>query len=71
MPSPRGLKSEANGRYAIAVLVVPEYFLYIGASFLAYVLSLRFLGEDLRRVGRPRAARHEPSRVAVRSRMRT
>jgi uncharacterized membrane protein len=42
--------------WAVALLVVPEYFLYIGASFLAYVLSLQFLGDYLRRIGRPRAA---------------
>ena len=41
--------------WAVGLLVVPEYFLYIGASFLAYVLSLQFLGEYLRRIGRPRA----------------
>jgi uncharacterized membrane protein len=40
--------------WAVALLVVPEYFLYIGASFLAYVLSLQFLGDYLRRIGRPR-----------------
>jgi hypothetical protein len=40
--------------WAVALLVVPEYFLYIGASFLAYVLSLQFLREYLRRIGRPR-----------------
>jgi uncharacterized membrane protein len=40
--------------WAVALLVVPEYFLYIGTSFLAYVLSLQFLGQYLRRIGRPR-----------------
>jgi uncharacterized membrane protein len=40
--------------WAVGLLVVPEYFLYIGASFLAYVLSLQFLGTYLCRVGKPR-----------------
>jgi uncharacterized membrane protein len=40
--------------WAVGLLVVPEYFVYIGASFLAYVLSLQFLGAYLRRAGKPR-----------------
>jgi uncharacterized membrane protein len=40
--------------WAVALLVVPEYFVYIGASFLAYVLSLQFMGAYVRRIGKPR-----------------
>jgi uncharacterized membrane protein len=40
--------------WAVGLLVIPEYLVYIGASFLAYVLSLRFLGDYLRSHGKVR-----------------
>jgi uncharacterized membrane protein len=40
--------------WAVAACVVPEYLLYIGISFLAYVWSVKFAGDYLRRIGRSR-----------------
>lgn len=40
--------------WAVGLFVIPEYVVYIGASFLAYVLSLRFLGDYLRSAGKTR-----------------
>ncbi len=37
--------------WAVGLIVVPQYLVYIGISFLAYVLSLHLLGEWLRRTG--------------------
>ncbi len=37
--------------WAISLIVMPQYFLYIGASFLAYAVSLRLCGQYLRRTG--------------------
>jgi uncharacterized membrane protein len=39
--------------WAVGLFVVPEYVLYIGSSFLAYTLSLQYLGTYLRRAGKP------------------
>ena len=43
--------------WAVGLIVVPEYLLFIGASFLAYVLSLQLVGEYLRHVGLQRLVR--------------
>jgi uncharacterized membrane protein len=43
--------------WAVGLIVVPEYLLFIGASFLAYVLSLHLLGDYLRKHGLPRMVR--------------
>jgi uncharacterized membrane protein len=40
--------------WAVVVFTMPEYVLYVGAGLLSYVLSLQFLGDDLRRRGRGR-----------------
>src|SRR5262249_14515326 len=40
--------------WAVGLFVIPQYVLYIGASFVAYVLSLRFLGEYVRAAGKGR-----------------
>src|SRR5579863_886556 len=40
--------------WAVGLFVIPEYVVYIGASFLAYVLALRFLGNYLRSAGKGR-----------------
>jgi uncharacterized membrane protein len=40
--------------WAVGLFVIPEYVVYIGVSFLAYVLSLRFFGDYLRSAGKGR-----------------
>jgi uncharacterized membrane protein len=43
--------------WAVGVIVVPEYLLFISASFLAYVFSLQLLGDYLRSIRLPRMVR--------------
>jgi uncharacterized membrane protein len=42
--------------WAIALIVIPQYVLFIGTSFLAYILSLKFVGEYLNGNGKARLA---------------